>query len=120
MERRRYLTALTCAISLAGCTGGRGDPITMLAVNEDDSAHSVTVWANQGTRLRVANTVDVASEEVEKLGEMPWKEGIYRVTVRVDDEHVVAREFHSKEWFNQLDVFIASDGSVELHRGKAA
>lgn len=120
MERRRYLTALTCAISLAGCTGGRGDPITMLAVNEDDSAHSVTVWANQGTRLRVANTVDVASEEVENLGEMPWKEGIYRVTVRVDDEHVVAREFHSKEWFNQLDVFIASDGSVELHRGKAA
>lgn len=120
MDRRRYLTVLTCTISLAGCTGGHGDPITMLAVNEDDSAHSVTVWANQGTRLRVANTVNVGSKEVEKLGKMPWKKGIYRVTVRVDDEHVLARRFLSKEWFNQLNVFIASDGSVELHRGKAA
>ena len=92
----------------------------MLAVNEDDSTHSVTVWANQGTRLRVANTVNVANKKVETLGKMPWKKGVYRVTVHVDDELVLAREFHSKEWFNQLDVFIANDGAVELHRGKAA
>ncbi|SFR67264.1 hypothetical protein [Halogeometricum limi] len=120
MYRRRYLATLTWTVPLAGCTGEPGDPITMLAVNEDDSTHSVTVWANQGRRLRVANTVDVASKELEQLGEMPWKTGVYRVTVRVDDELVLAEEFHSEEWFNQLDVFIANDGTVELHRGKAA
>jgi hypothetical protein len=42
------------------------------------------------------------------------------VTVQVDAEPVLAREFQSEEWFNQLDVFIAADGSVELNRGRAA
>jgi len=92
----------------------------MLAVNQDDAAHSVAVWANQGSRLRVANTVDVASGEVGELGTMPWKEAVYRVTVHVDGELALAREFHSSERFNLLDVFVAENGTVELHRGVAA
>jgi hypothetical protein len=32
---------------------------------------------------------------------------------------VLAREFRSSEWFNQLDVFIAEDGTVELRRERA-
>jgi hypothetical protein len=119
MDRRRYLAALPCLLPLAGCTGAPGDPITMLAVNQDDSAHSVAVWANQGNRLQVAETVEVGSREVAELGTMPWREDVYRVTVHVDDELVLAREFRSSEWFNQLDVFIAEDGTVELRRERA-
>lgn len=92
----------------------------MLAVNQDDASHMVTVWAIQREKLTVANTVEVASKENVQLGQMPWKSGQYRVTVQVDDDVVFAKEFQSEDWFNQLDVFIASDGSVELHRGRAA
>jgi len=92
----------------------------MLAVNEDDATHSVTMWVVRGERLLVANTVEVAAGAVEEVGETPWKRGRYRVTVRLDGEPVIAREFRSEEWFNQLDVFVAADGSVELNRGRAA
>lgn len=120
MNRRQLLAALASTVPLAGCTGGQGDPITMLAVNEDDTSHTVTVWLVQGDSLAVANTVTVASGEVEELGETAWKSGRYRVTVQIDGEVVLAREFDSEEWFNQLDVFVAADGSVELNRGRAA
>jgi hypothetical protein len=92
----------------------------MLAVNQDDSAHSVTAWVVRGERLVVADAVEVASGAVEEIGETPWRSGRYRVTVQVDGVPVLAREFRSEEWFNQLDVFIAADGSVELNRGRAA
>lgn len=92
----------------------------MLAVNQHDTSHSVTVWTVREKKLVVANTVEVASKDVEELGQLPWKSGRYRVTVQVDGEPVLAREFRSEDWFNQLDVFIASDGSVELNRGRAA
>jgi hypothetical protein len=120
VNRRRYLALLAGALPLAGCTGGPGDPITMLAVNQDDTAHSVTAWVVREERLVVASTVEVASGAVERIGETPWRSGRYRVTVQVDGEPVFAREFRSEEWFNQLDVFIADDGSVELNRGRAA
>lgn len=92
----------------------------MLAVNEDDVSHTVTLWTIQREKLAVANTVDVASKETTKLGQMPWKSGQYRITVQLDGDVVFAEEFQSEEWFNQLDVFIDSDGSVELNRGRAA
>lgn len=120
MRRRQYLAALTGVLPLAGCTGGPGDPITMLAVNRDDVAHSVTVWVSRGERLEVANTVEVASEATAQLGELPWKRGDYRVTVQVDGDPALARRFRSDEWFNQLDVVVAGDGSVALNRGRAA
>jgi hypothetical protein len=92
----------------------------MLAVNQDSVSHTVTVWTVQKEKLAVASTVDVASKETTQLGQMPWKSGQYRVTVQVDNDRVLAKEFRSDEWFNQLDVFIDSDGTVELNRGRAA
>lgn len=92
----------------------------MLAVNQHGSSHSVTVWAVQGKKLAVANTVEVASKDHTELGQIPWKNGRYRVTVQVDEDVVVAKEFRSENWFNQLNVLIASDGSVELTQGRAA
>jgi len=120
VTRRRYLALLAGTLPLAGCTGGPGDPITMLAVNEDDTAHSVTMWVVRGERLLVANTVEVASGAVEEIGETPWRSGRYRVSVQVDGDPVIAREFRSEEWFNQLDVFVTEGGSVELDHGRAA
>jgi hypothetical protein len=120
VNRRRYLALLAGTLPLAGCTGGPGDPITMLAVNEDDTARSVTIWVVRGERLLVADTVEVGSRAVEEIGEIAWKRGRYRVTVQVDGTPVIAREFRSEEWFNQLDVFVSADGSVQLNRGRAA
>lgn len=120
MNRRRVLAALASTMPLAGCTGGSGDPITMLAVNLDDSARSVTVWVARRETLVVANAVDVASGDAKRLGRIQWKSGHYRVTVQVDGEPRLAEEFRSDDWFNQLDVFVASDGAVELNRGRAA
>lgn len=91
----------------------------MLAVNQDDTAHVVTVWAIQGSDLVVANSVEVARKAHAELGEMPWESGRYRVTVQVDKTVVLAREFESESWFNQLDVVIGGDGDVELVRGRA-
>ena len=119
MHRRRYLAALAGTLALAGCTGGPGDPITMLAVNQHDTAHTVTAWLVQRDRLAVANTVDVPAKGVAELGTTAWKPGRYRVTIQVDGAVVMAREFQSDEWFNQLDVFIAADGSVEFERARA-
>lgn len=92
----------------------------MLAVNQDSVSHTVTVWTVQKEKLAVASTVDVANKETTQIGQMPWKSGQYRVTVQVDNDRVLAKEFRSDEWFNQLDVFIDSDGAVELNRGRAA
>jgi hypothetical protein len=120
MDRRQYLAGVAGTLSLAGCTGRRDGTITMLAVNQDDTPHAVTVWAVRRAELTVANTVEVASEGTAQLGEMAWKSGRYRVTVRVDGDVVLADEFRSEDWFNQLDVFIDESGSVELNRGRAA
>jgi hypothetical protein len=120
MRRRRYLATLSATLPLAGCTGGPGDPITMLAVNRDGTAHTVTVWVIQGDALGVANTVEVASEGTGEIGEMAWERGRYRVTVQVDGTVALAEEFRSEEWFNALDVVVASGGAVELNRGRAA
>lgn len=120
MKRRYFLAVIASMLPFAGCTGGPGDPITMLAVNKHDTSHTVTVWAIQKKRLAVANTVEVASKAHAELGQMPWKRGRYRITVQVDDDVVIAREFQSNEWFNQLDVSIDSDGSVKLNRARAA
>ena len=119
VNRRQYLVALAGTIPVAGCTGGPGDPITMLAVNQHDTSHSVTAWVVQRKELVVANTVEVASGDNAELGGTPWRSGRYRVTVQVDGDVALAREFRSEEWFNQLDVFVAADGSVELNRGRA-
>lgn len=117
--RRQFVALLSGSIPFAGCTGGRGDPITMLAVNRDEEAHTVTAWAVQGDRLAVANTVEVASRGNETIGEFPWRRGPYRVTVQLDGDVVIARKFTSDEWFNQLDVFIDGDGAASLERGRA-
>lgn len=127
MHRRQLLATVTTAAAvtlapLAGCVGGRGDAVTMLAVNRDDAAHTITAWVVRGDRLRLAETVDVAGGAVERLGDLPPDGGSgdrYRVTVRVDDDRVLARTFAPDEWFNQLDV-VVDDGAVELVRGRAA
>lgn len=119
VNRRQYLAVLASTLPFAGCTGGPNDSITMLAVNQHDAPHSVTVWAVQGEKLAAANTVEVASKDHAELGQMPWQSGHYRITVQVDGDVLLARQFRSEERFNQLDVFIASDGSVELNRGRA-
>lgn len=122
MNRRQFLVA--CGLtSLVGCVGGPGDSITMLAVNEHDASHRVTVWVVRGERLRVAETVAVAPGDVEHVADLSPDGGSgdpYRVTVQVDGEVRIAREFRPETWFNQLDVFIAEDGSVELNRAAAA
>jgi hypothetical protein len=92
----------------------------MLAVNQDEVTHTVTVWTVQREQLTVASTVEVASESTAQLGEMPWKSGQYRITVQMDGDVVLAEEFRSEDWFNQLDVFIDNDGTVELNRARAA
>ena len=120
MERRQYLAVLAGMVSVAGCTGRQDETITMLAVNEDHTSHVVTVWAVHHEKLTVAKTVEVASEETAQLGQMAWKSGQYRVTVQVDGDVVLANKFRSEDWFNQLDVFIDEDSSVELNRGRAA
>jgi hypothetical protein len=38
----------------------------------------------------------------------------------MDGDPVLAREFRPDRWFNQLDVVISSDGTVELSRARAA
>lgn len=122
MNRRRFL--VVCGlVATAGCTGGRGDAVTMLAVNEHDVSHTITVWVVRGERLRVAETVEVAPGEFEQVADLPPDDGSgdpYRVTVQVDGTVELAREFRPDRWFNQLDVFVAGDGSVELNRGQAA
>jgi len=118
--RRRRLLALLGSLSLAGCTGGPGDPITSLAVNKDDVAHTVAVRIVRDGRTVIENTVTVEAEGVAELGTTPWRAGGYRVTARVDGEPEVDEAFASDEWFNQLDVVIGADGSVELNRGRAA
>jgi len=120
MERRQYLAVLAGMVSVAGCTGRQDETITMLAVNEDHTSHVVTVWVVRHEKLTVAKTVEVASEETAQLGQMAWKSGQYRVTVQVDGDVVLANKFRSEDWFNQLDVFIDEDSSVELNRGRAA
>jgi hypothetical protein len=120
MDRRKYLAVSAGMLSVAGCTGIQDETITMLAVNQDDTSHVVTVWAVRHEKLTVANTVEVSSEEVAQLGEMAWKDGQYRVTVQVDGDVVLANEFRSEDWFNQLDVFIDEDGTVELDKARAA
>ncbi|WP_251341422.1 hypothetical protein [Haloplanus halophilus] len=120
MRRRRLLAALAGALPVAGCTGGPGDPITSLAVNRDDTDHRVTVWIARDDRLVVANAVTVAAGDVAEVGEAPWRRGRYRVTVRVDGEARIAREFRATEPFNQLDAVVAADGTVALNRGLAA
>jgi hypothetical protein len=122
VNRRQFLTACGL-VATAGCTGGRGDRVTMLAVNEHDASHTVTVWVVRGERLRVAETVDVAAGEFERVADLPPDDGSgdpYRVTVQVDGEVALAREFRPETWFNQLDVFITGGGTVELNRGQAA
>ena len=125
VNRRQFIAACVpgSLATLAGCVGGRGDSITMLAVNQDDTRHRLTVWVVRGERLHVAETVDVAPGDVERLGGMPPDDGSgvpYRVTVRMDGDPVLVREFRPDRWFNQLDVVISSDGAVELNRGRAA
>lgn len=111
---------MTGTLALAGCTGGPGDPITCLAVNRDDADHRVTMWVARDDRLVVANTVTVGAADVAEVGEMPWRRGRYRVTVRVDGEPRLAREFRATDPFNQLDAVVTTDRSVALNRGLAA
>lgn len=95
----------------------------MLAVNQHDVSHTVTVWVVRGERLRVAETVAVAPEAFERVAELQPDDGSgdpYRVTVQVDSDPVLAHEFRPETWFNQLDVVIAGDGTVDLNRGQAA
>ena len=118
--RRRRLLALVAALPTAGCTGGPGDPITSLAVNRDDTSHTVAVRVVRDGRPVIENGVEVAAEGVAELGTTPWRRGRYRVTARVDGEAALDETFESDEWFNQLDVVVRADGSAELNRGRAA
>jgi hypothetical protein len=117
--RRRRLLALLGSIPLAGCTGGPGDPITSLAVNKDDTSHTVAARIVRSGQTVIANTVTVEPNGIAELGTTPWRAGHYRVTARVGGELVVDTAFESDEWFNQLDVVIGADGSVGLNRGRA-
>jgi hypothetical protein len=119
VRRRRLLAALGSA-ALAGCTGGRGDPITSLAVNRDDASHAVTVSVVRDGRVVIDGDVEVASEDVAEVGSAPWRPGRYRVRARVDGDPALDRSFRSEEPFNQLDVVIDGDGEAELTRGLAA
>ena len=125
MNRRQFLQTcgLTAAVApLAGCVGGPGDEVTMLAVNEDDVSHAITVWVVRGERLRVAETVDVAAGDFERVADLSPDGGsgdTYRVTVQLDGDPALVREFVPETWFNQLDVFVSSEGAVELRRAKA-
>lgn len=121
MQRRHYLATLTSAIAISGCTGGPGDPlITMLGHNKTATSHSLTIWLTLESSLKVVETIDIASEDFEKISDLAWQQGTYRVTVQLDGEPVLAREFHADEHFNQLDVVIAGNQSVELNRATAA
>ncbi|GAB3326469.1 hypothetical protein EI982_09910 [Haloplanus rallus] len=120
MRRRRLLVGLLGALAGAGCTGGRGDRITALAVNRDDVAHRVTVRVVRGDRTVVENAVTVAAGAASEVGETPWRRGRYRVTADVDGEARIDRSFRATEPFNQLDVVIDADGSATLNRGLAA
>ena len=121
MKRRQFLAVLMSTIPVTGCTGGRDDPlVTMLGHNKDDSSHSVTVWVVQEKTLKISNTVDIASNDFKEIGELIWQKGQYQVTVQVDGEPVLAREFQIDDHFNQLDIVISSDGSVEMNRATAA
>ncbi|MEF8855892.1 MAG: hypothetical protein V5A16_00570 [Haloplanus sp.] len=133
--RRRRILALLATPPFTGCTGDPGDQITSLVVNRTDAPHTVAVRVDRDGRTVIENTVDVASEGVAELGTAPWRRGRYRVTARVDSveprstgsrtqsgdgEPALSETFRSTEWFNQLDVVIEADGSVELNRGRAA
>lgn len=144
VRRRSFLALLgSLVVPLTGCVGGPGDPITSLAVNQDDTAHTVTVRIARDGRTVIENTVTVEAEGVTELGTTPWRSGRYRVTVRVgsveprstgrevrrtsgsrtqsdDGDPVIETAFRSDEWFNQLDVVIGADGSVEVNRARAA
>ena len=118
--RRRRLLGLVAGLPVAGCTGGPGDPVTSLAVNKDGAGHTVTARIARDGDAVIENTVDVDGDDVAELGTTPWRRGRYRVIARVDGEQALNRTFRSDEWFNQLDVVIDADGSVELNRGRAA
>jgi hypothetical protein len=118
--RRRRLLALLGSLSLAGCTGGPGDPITSLAVNKDDTAHTVAARVVRDEQVVIEGTVTVDAEGVAELGTTPWRAGRYRVTARVDGEPALDETVRAEEWFNQLDVVVDADGSVELNRARAA
>jgi hypothetical protein len=120
MMRRRHLLGLLVALPLAGCTGGPGDPITSLAVNRDETAHTVRARIVRDGDPVIENTVDVGGGDVVELGTTPWRRGRYRVVARVDGATMLDETFRSTEWFNQLDVVIDADGTVELNRGRAA
>jgi len=118
--RRRTVLALIGSLPLAGCTGGPGDPITSLAVNRDDTSHTVSARVVRDGQVVIEGTVTVDAEGVAELGTTPWRSGRYRVTARVDGEPALDETFRSEEWFNQLDVVVDAGGSVELNRGRAA
>jgi len=118
--RRRTVLALLGSLPLVGCTGGPGDPITSLAVNRDDTSHTVAARIVRDGETVIDGTVTVDAEGVAELGTTPWRSGRYRVTVRVDGEPSLDETLRSEEWFNQLDVVVAADGSVDLNRGRAA
>ena len=56
--RRRTVLALLGALPLAGCTGGPGDPITSLAVNRDDTSHTVSARVVRDGQVVIENTVN--------------------------------------------------------------
>jgi hypothetical protein len=118
--RRRRLLALLGALPLTGCTGGPGDPITSLAVNKSDRAHTVSARIVHDGETVIEGTVTVDAESVAELGTTPWRPGRYRVTARIDGEPALDETFRSDDWFNQLDVVVGADGSVELNRARAA
>lgn len=133
--RRRGLLGLVAGASLpAGCTGGPGDPITSLAVNRDETAHTVSVRVVRDGRAVIENTVTVDTNGVAELGTTPWRRGRYRVIADVDraerrstgsppatdDGRTLDRTFRSDDHFNQLDVVVDADGAIELRRGRAA
>lgn len=118
--RRRTVLALIGSLPLVGCTGGSGAPITSLAVNRDDTSHTVSARIVRDGETVIEGTVTVDAEGVAELGTTPWRPGRYRATARVDGEPALDETFRSEEWFNQLDVVVGADGSVELNRARAA
>lgn len=115
MKRRQCLLIGAGTVSIAGCTAG-GDSISVELTNESGSSHSVKVWLTRQEDLVISETVQIEPEASVKLGETAWREGRYRVAVRLDGDPALVKTFESDNSFNFLGISIDSENSVSIDR----